>query len=72
MAISVRKSGPIVELAKTMAIANGIQIAKTTMRLWRTEKRASEESMGVLFGGTVASLGYETEHCDGYMAVPFR
>jgi anti-sigma-K factor RskA len=53
-------------------MANGIQIAKTTMRLWRTEKRAIEESMGVLFGGKVASLGYETEHCDGYMAVPFR
>jgi hypothetical protein len=55
-----------------MAIANGIQIAKTTMRLWRTEKRASEESMGVQFGGKGMFSGYETEHCDAYMAVPFR
>ena len=71
MAISVRKSGPMAELAKTIAIASGIHIAKTTMRLWRTEKRASEESMGIQFKKG-ASLGYETEHCDGYMAVPFR
>ena len=71
MAISVLKSGPIAELAKTMEIASGIQITKTTTRLWRTQKRASEESMGVQIKKG-AYLGYETGHCDGYMAIPFR
>jgi hypothetical protein len=51
MAISVLKSVPNTELAKTMPMARGIQIAKTTVRLWRTQKRESEESMGVQIKG---------------------
>jgi hypothetical protein len=40
---------PNAELARTMAMASGIQITKTTVRLWRTQKRAREDSMGVQF-----------------------